>query len=877
MAKVCFEIDGEAAISRIIAMFKKQGFEKFVLVVGSMAEQVMATVNRSHAWVTYVYQSPQLGTGHAAKIAAQSLQGLGHTGPVLVNMGDKYIEPSAAELVTESFIRQQADLVLLATPRTKATMLSSGRVLLDETNQAVGIVERPDVDRQSIADELRSRMAKNEKITSATIIKVAEEYIEQPNKRVLAVGDLLKLASKGDAVNQKRLTELLALPRYNIQVGGKSYTARQIEKNCRHFNPSFYMFTAEAFYQGTAMLDNTDNAQGEYYLTDIVEHLGNIKDSAGKHRYRVRTVLADSADVIQGYNSPDQLLAIQDYARRRKLQETPAERLTLKPKLAKQEYSTVAEWMSKIESSSGSLGRWLKNIYGDAAAVHEEKRKELLKVLKCYGKRFGLDEKVVIVRAPGRINLMGRHVDHRGGYGNFLALHRETIAVVGQREDDNVVAVNTQPKQFKSQQFSIAELIGRFAWSDWRDFVNSDWVRNLLRSSAGDWGNYIKAAMLRLQHHYQDVKIRGLNIALCGSVPIGSGLSSSSTIVVATLRAAIALNNLELDTQQLVDLCGEGEWFVGMQGGPGDYAVITLGQRDKIAHVGYLPFRVEKIIDAPQDYQVVIANSHINHGTTEASKDMSNARIASYNLGMALLLYRCPEIASRAQYVRDLNPNKLACSTSEIYRLFLKVPEFMTRNEIKQSLGPGHDDLLEQSFSSHSDIGKYPIRGVLLFGAAECQRSRLGIDYLQAGRIDDFGVLMSVSHDGDRVAKVGEDGKYRRTQTDCSDGALHGLINDLASEDPDRVLRAQLYMQPGSYGCSTEQIDRMVDITCSAPGVAGAQMAGAGLGGCVMILARKDAVGGLRRALTSQYYRSNQLTPDMIDCIPVEGAGLAKF
>ncbi len=63
--------------------------------------------------------------------------------------------------------------------------------------------------------------------------------------------------------------------------------------------------------------------------------------------------------------------------------------------------------------------------------------------------------------------------------------------------------------------------MGRMGWSDWLDFVNSDWVRNIVYVSAGHWGNYIKAAMLRLQHRYQDVRVRGLNMALCGQHPHG--------------------------------------------------------------------------------------------------------------------------------------------------------------------------------------------------------------------------------------------------------------------------------------------------------------------------------------------------------------------
>ena len=232
-----------------------------------------------------------------------------------------------------------------------------------------------------------------------------------------------------------------------------------------------------------------------------------------------------------------------------------------------------------------------------------------------------MDEKVCIVRAPGRINLMGRHVDHRGGMTNFLAIDRETIAVVGLRDDDNVVAVNTQPEKFKPVEFNISELIGRFAWSDWLNFVNSDWVRNMLYVSGRRLGQLHQGRHAPLQHRYQDVPVRGLNMALTGNVPIAAGLSSSSTLVVATLQAAIALNNFDLTSQQFIDLCGEGEWFVGSRGGAGDHAAIYLGQRGKIAHVGYLPFRVEKIIDAPRDYQVVIANSHIKAAKSSAAQD----------------------------------------------------------------------------------------------------------------------------------------------------------------------------------------------------------------------------------------------------------------
>jgi galactokinase len=166
---------------------------------------------------------------------------------------------------------------------------------------------------------------------------------------------------------------------------------------------------------------------------------------------------------------------------------------------------------------------------------------------------------------------------------------------------------------------------------------------------------------------------------------------------------------------------------------------------------------------------------------------------------------------------------------------------------------------------------------VLLYGVAEIQRSRMCVDLLQAGQIDMFGQLMKLSHDGDRVSRPGSDGRYEPAEVDCSDEYLNRLILDLASEDPNRVLRAQLFMQTGDYACSTPEIDEMVDIACSVPGVAGAQLAGAGLGGCIMILAREEAVADVRRTLTSRYYRRHNLEPAAIPCITIEGAGLAEF
>jgi len=234
-------------------------------------------------------------------------------------------------------------------------------------------------------------------------------------------------------------------------------------------------------------------------------------------------------------------------------------------------------------------------------------------------------------------------------------------------------------------------------------------------------------------------------------------------------------------------------------------------------------------------------------------------------------------VSDLIEYLRDINPQKLGCSISDIYRMLLRVPQFMTRNDFRAILSKEHKEMMEVNFSSHAEPKHYHVRGVLLYGAAEVVRSRICMDYLEPSRINKFGDLMKISHDGDRVSRAGDDGNYIPVKASCSDEYLNNLIADLASEDPERVLHGQLYMQPGSYACSTEQIDRMVDIACDVPGVVGAQIAGAGLGGCIMIMARKACVAAVEKALIKHYYKPNKLKPDIIACTTTEGAGLAQF
>ena len=339
LVKVCFEIDSIPAINRQIAVFKRQRFNRFLVVVGARGDQVLDTVSKEHSGVLYVHQEPQLGTGHAAKIAAEALQSIGYQDYVLVTMGDKYLEENALAALVDGYVKQRADMALLTIPKTAATEASAGRVIVDHQGRALDIIEQIDLARQLIVDDLRALLAKEERISAGEILAVIERHIPRAEKQAVAVADLLALL-KSEVVERARLEKILGSGKYNLQIAGKPHAGKQIESLSATVNPSLYLMRAEVFYQGVGMIRN-DNAQAEYYLTDIVRLLSGVRDSKGEPRYRVCPVPIDRPEWVQSFNSPDELLAIQDYVRQRKPARREAPEVVNRPQLKPAQYATV--------------------------------------------------------------------------------------------------------------------------------------------------------------------------------------------------------------------------------------------------------------------------------------------------------------------------------------------------------------------------------------------------------------------------------------------------------------------------------------------------------------------------------------------------------
>ena len=778
--KVSFDCAGDSVIRRIVRQMRQGGVNLFAVVVGYRAETVMAALSGEEG-VFFVYQKDQKGTGDAARLGLAALKAQNFRGKVLVAVGDRIV---SSEVISGLLSR-------FASPRLSADASPAGVGPVAKYPKAVFGV-------QPLAHNPRGGHVLMSMDKPCGIVEMADV-------RRLSDGDLVTKA-------------------------GVSFSADQV-RNAPYANASLYCFDLDAAVEATATL-TSDNAQKEFYLTDTLEYFA----------------IRGEADVFV-VRDPESMSSFS----------TKPELRSISTRFMRNASSLIAEL------KGGGLDIELQSIYGSG---FQEQKPRYIALIEHFISRYG-DRRIVLTRAPGRVNLMGRHIDHRGGGINVMAIDRDLLCVSSPREDDSICLTNTDA-QFPDRCFRLSEQLpegvlralalpfdrtgaagepGGDAHLDrtgaagepggdalpfdtrcWLDYLASEAAVRRLEDTRGDWANYVKAAVLRLQFE-TPMLLSGMDMAFSGSIPVAAGLSSSSAVVVASAEAICALNCLNITQQRFIELCGEGEWFVGSRGGAGDHAAMKCSRRGCITHLDFKPFRVGERIDFSDEYAVIVADTCIKSRKSEGSRDIFNSKVAASDIAFMILRQRYPEYGLRE--FRDLAD----LPSETVYKMMLSVPQTATREELRTLL-PEYSNSLNQCFSSHADPGAYDLRSVALFGIAECLRSRKFQQLLSRGDYPAIGEMMKTSHLGDAVP--GENYPDSRLEEMARDGV-------------------DLSQVPGGYRCSTQAIDALCRMLDEFPGVLGSQMVGAGLGGCVVALVRKDASLRVVEMLRREYYEKNGL------------------
>ena len=239
-----------------------------------------------------------------------------------------------------------------------------------------------------------------------------------------------------------------------------------------------------------------------------------------------------------------------------------------------------------------------------------------------------------VYRAPGRVNLIGEHTDYNEGLVMPAAIDFSTSVAIDARDDRRVVV--------RSANFS--------------DTAELD-LDQPPTHGRGHWSDYPFGVAIKLEAAGQ--KLRGANILVHGDLPIGSGLSSSAAIEVATGLALLELANASVDRLELAKLCQEAEnEFVGMRCGLMDQFISCFGQT---GHALILDCRSLEYqpLPLPRNVKLVVCNTMVKH---ELAASEYNARRAECEEGVRLLARQFAEVQS----LRDVTMDNLERVKSEL-------------------------------------------------------------------------------------------------------------------------------------------------------------------------------------------------------------------
>lgn len=302
------------------------------------------------------------------------------------------------------------------------------------------------------------------------------------------------------------------------------------------------------------------------------------------------------------------------------------------------------------------------------------------KLMETFQNLFGADGDIRTYFAPGRVNLIGEHTDYNGGHVFPCALTLGTYAVARKR-DDRVL-------RFYSENFASLGVIETS-------------LDDLVPDEKADWTNYPKGVMWTFEKRGYKLP-QGMDIAIYGDIPNGSGLSSSASLEVLT---GIVLKDMfGFDEITMPEIAQIGQYsennFNGCNCGIMDQFASAMGKKDNAIFLDTNTLEYEYAPVVLADAKIVITNSKVKHSLVDSA----------------------------------YNDRRSECETA--------LEELKSEMPIV-TLG----DLTEAEFEAHKDTIKDPVRQLRAKHAVyENQRTIRAVAALKANNIEEFGKLMNESH-----------------------------------------------------------------------------------------------------------------------------------
>jgi galactokinase len=236
--------------------------------------------------------------------------------------------------------------------------------------------------------------------------------------------------------------------------------------------------------------------------------------------------------------------------------------------------------------------------------------------------------------APGRINLIGEHTDHTGGYALPASIELGAWMASSPRDDGEVLIHSIN--QLSPVVFSLNELLTQ-------------------RETQLHWGDYVKgvAQLLGKYLHTTNRMLRGMNACVFSTLPFGGGLSSSASLEVVTALSLLRHASSSIPLLQIARLCQQAEnEYVGARCGLLDQFIALHGQADSAIQLDCHQL-TSRTIPLPQGAAWLLCNSMVKHSIADSGYNQRRAECEQLEQSMRRY---CPD----RQLLRELDDADIA-------------------------------------------------------------------------------------------------------------------------------------------------------------------------------------------------------------------------
>ncbi|KAL8941355.1 MAG: hypothetical protein Q9216_002294 [Gyalolechia sp. 2 TL-2023] len=487
----------------------------------------------------------------------------------------------------------------------------------------------------------------------------------------------------------------------------------------------------------------------------------------------------------------------------------------------------------------------IDNLYPEANISSQKERWQNL--LDHFEEKYGR-KPVFVVRSPGRVNLIGEHIDYSLYEVLPMAIAADVLIAVApslseEHHDAVIPMLNINPSKHKPSQCIVPPL------------GDAD-----IDATIHEWTNYFKAgfngAIGLLRKEPPGFSPCSMHILVDGNVPAGGGLSSSAAFVCASALATLRANGRDLiKKRELVELAIVSERAVGVNSGGMDQSASVFAVKGDALSVSFSPQLFAEAVPFPKidpPITFMIAQSFVTSDKHVTAPRCYNLRVVectlaaemmAKDLGVALK----DDSGPLGRSLRGLQHALFAGGeTQKILPFTLGDPQTPSKQQ------------LEFMLSTVSELLEYE-RGYTREEIAA--NLSISVPKLEEKYMTKFPVDAALFMLGKRARHVFSEALRVM--------AFKQLLEDPGSaQNPDLLFRLGALMNETQvscrdiYECSCPEIDQLCVIAREA-GAYGSRLTGAGWGGCTVHLVPKDEVNNIRNAWTEKYYRIRE--PEISD------------